>query len=156
MGSRVNLGMLGASVDATRQQFGKLGAVLSSTKLDNLFGNRQSLGAQRDAQRSRLSLLAAGLKPGEESPSPSAHKGGAFAQSDLRKMSETIFGHADDRGRQSLLGPTAATHRILPMNSSNNLEADAARQHLSTRLYGNRSCSDLSSKANLIALRSRQ
>lgn len=43
MGSKLNLveaGMLAASVDATRQEFGKLGAVLSSTRLDNLFGSR--------------------------------------------------------------------------------------------------------------------
>lgn len=83
MGSRLNLveaGLLAApqTVDATRQAFGKLGAVLSSTRLDTLFGpGRQlvpkvNLGS-RDHQRSKLSLLGVDVK-NLESPSPPGHK----------------------------------------------------------------------------------
>lgn len=65
---------------------------------------------------------------------------------------------ADDsrKTRQHFMLPGAGTiQRNVARGSSNNLNADQ-RQLLSHKLYGNRSCSDLSSKANLIALRSRQ
>ena len=67
----------------------------------------------RDQQRSKLSLLGVDAK-NLESPSPPGG-GGAFAQSALRKMSETIFGQE----RASLVQPVddgrkAGQHFMFP------------------------------------------
>ena len=84
-------------------------------------------------------------------------------------MSETIFGQEragmqpsltrmDSRGqRDFMMQGIGALQKNALRNSQNNLNAVEARNELLRhKFYGNRSCSDLSSKANMIAgLRSR-